>query len=218
MASRSMLYFPKSILVLILFCLCFVPTNAIANETTDSGSTTSKYVTLHSGSAHFSSYRQHSSVKFLGYNIQVPLFQNFPRITLFALAILAVTFLFIIQTRLKWIKLMPIKYVSRFVNSHPQGTHHIPERGSATHEIHQTRSQHDSQDCQGSKTFLHFHGGNFDRFVYRSVLPGLTIKAFLPLFFGSGRFSYFLQKYDIIAGLTVTKIPYCVPSRYQDKV
>ncbi|MET3291729.1 UNVERIFIED_CONTAM: hypothetical protein ABID98_004299 [Brevibacillus sp. OAP136] len=168
MKSLSRNHFHTCLLALLLFCLCFLPTHTFIDEQSDPGAT-SKYVTSQHGSAHLANYRHQSLNKYIGHTVLFSRFISYPKLAAFASPPVIVTFLFLIQIRLKWQKLMPIKYESRFVVLSSRGTKTIPERGFTHDKIHTRRSQHDSPNRKGAQNFLDMHPGSFGRDVSRAV-------------------------------------------------
>ncbi len=153
---------------LLAICLCFFPSSSISGEPTVPDAQAS-YTALHKGVFHLVSYRQHTPVKIFVQKQQAHFLPVKPINTLYLLLALLVSFLFIVQTRLKWIILMPIKYGSRFVDSLLNGMQSQPER-RMKNEIYKKRSGNDSRNDQRYQGFFHRPSRCGDRFVRFEIL------------------------------------------------
>ncbi|MGG1663779.1 hypothetical protein [Brevibacillus sp. NRS-1366] len=122
MISRPNSFMGTCWLAILIACLCLFPGSSISAEMTASDAPAS-YTSLHKGVFHLVSYRPLPSVKFFAQKQHAYLIPVKPQHTLYLLLALIVSFLFIVQTRLIWIILMPIKYGSKFVDSLLKGTH-----------------------------------------------------------------------------------------------
>lgn len=164
----------RLLLVCIIACLCLVPTTPLPDETTDFSST-AKYLAPHPGAIHWSNYRQHVSHKFLEHKLYIYFWKDTSRKLLFALPLLIVPFLFIIQTRLKWILLMPIKYRSEFVIFLLEGNIFIPERGNR-YDVHETGTRNDSTDNQRFETVCLFFAADRNRAGRRKLCNRIDLR------------------------------------------
>lgn len=115
MPSRPNSFIRICWLALLVTCLCFFPSSSISTEPPVHDAQAS-YTALHKGVFHLVSYRQHAPVKVFVQKQQAHFMPIKQQNTLYLLLALIVSFLFIVQTRLKWIILMPIKYGSKFVD------------------------------------------------------------------------------------------------------
>jgi hypothetical protein len=182
MAPRSKWLIYKWILAIIIACLCMFPATPSPADTFASDAT-AKYTSVKSEAVQIVSYRPHFTVKFLKQKLQGSLFMDQLRNLQQTYAAPLVTFLFVIQTLLKWTLLMPIRYGSIFVGSSPFGTHYIPERGKAEHETYKTRCRNDSENRKRFENICHLHRVRGGRFAGRQILLGLTCKS-SPCFWG----------------------------------
>ncbi|MEJ8546400.1 hypothetical protein [Brevibacillus borstelensis] len=182
MALRSNWLTYKWILAIVIACLCIFPAIPSPADTFASDAT-AKYTSVKSEAVHIVSYRPHFTVKFLKQKLQVSMFMDKLRDFQHTFAVPLVTFLFVIQTLLKWILLMPIRYGSIFIGGSPYGTHDIPERGKAENELHQTRCRDDSENGKGFENICIFHRARGGGLAGRQIFPGLTYKS-SPDFWG----------------------------------
>ena len=169
MPSRPNSFIRICWLALLVTCLSFFPSSSISTEPPVHDAQAS-YTALHKGVFHLVSYRQHAPVKVFVQKQQAHFMPVKQQNTLYLLLALIVSFLFIVQTRLKWIILMPIKYGSKFVDDLLKGMARKPERRLRSNEIYKKRSGHDSGNDQRYQGFFHRLGRSGDRFVRFEIL------------------------------------------------
>lgn len=172
MASHSKRIAFQSILVLIVACLCFLPTSSSALDTPQSDNTAT-YVSATSGIFLIATYRHHAPLSFLTHHVYALALWDRETDRLPQHVVRRFFLLLAIQLMLLWLMLMPLKYGCTFVELVLDGTHFIPERRYQNDAIHRRRSKNDQTDSQGSQALsaadAHFGRWPFCRKIFDRV-------------------------------------------------
>ncbi|WHX29387.1 hypothetical protein QNK09_20175 [Brevibacillus agri] len=158
---------------LLIACLCLLPSGSFPSEwaSPDSPASPAAYSPAHHGVFHVAGYRPPSPIAAGEFKLYRDFLTDTPTAILFLLLALLDLFLFLIQKRIHWLKLMPLKFGSRFLGNPRFRTRMMNRKGdSRLNEIQQKRNRNDRRNNQKHQNFFHLPYLCGDRFVRIEIL------------------------------------------------
>ncbi|MDR4998654.1 MULTISPECIES: hypothetical protein [Brevibacillus] len=120
---------------LLLACVCLLPTGSLTTEWT-SADDSATYTPAHQGIFHWAGYRPPAPIASCDLRLSRAILVEPPATVLFLLVFLLELLLFLVQKRLHWLKLMPLKFGSRFLDNALFRTMQLSGKGaSSNYEI-----------------------------------------------------------------------------------
>ncbi len=160
----------KLLLALLLSFICVIPVNSFPAESVAADSAADTITAQH-GIFQIISYRHPTSHTFWVHAQQLFVYRDMLcKYLIYPLPVGYVCFLFLIQIRRKWLFLMPLKYVSKFVINPLQGHDYTLERGRNDDEIYQRGKRNDFAHRKGTEGIRHLAGCCRNRHVHRQEL------------------------------------------------